>query len=485
MACDHHEAPSRSPGAGVLRRRGLDAPGGRGRPPSCGRRAAARARGPGRRCATPRAPRRRVGPRRRPRSSPRRGRRRSWPARRPDGARVAHARDVAVPSCGVGAATRRLPPTARRAADRRDADSARDARRDRAPLARTAGPPPLRVITDLVLTAGVRADPFARPPGGVCMRCTGRTAFLAVVAMAFSVAVVARAADDAHPPDAGDPPSTQSDADAPASPESTDETHLQELVVEAQRPVSAASSREVRAKDFMIRPHLTMTQVLNNIPGLLVAQHQGGAKAPQWFLRGFDADHGTDVAVYADDMPINLVSHAHGQGYADPNFLIPEVIDRVELYKGPYFPQFGDFATAGAVKPDHQGGVQGELPEGGGRVVRHHALRPRRLTPARQREDAVRRAGVSHQRPVHSSREPLALQRRGPHDARSHAGVEAVGDGTGLLRRLGRLGTDPGSSRGDGPAEPVRRHRPERGGPNGSREPAPRLALPADPERTA
>src|SRR5262249_47849760 len=92
------------------------------------------------------------------------------------------------------------------------------------------------------------------------------------------------------------------------------------------------------------------TQVLNNIPGLLVAQHQGGAKAPQWFLRGFDADHGTDVAVYADDMPINLVSHAHGQGYADPNFLIPEVIDRVELYKGPYFPQFGDFATAGAVK---------------------------------------------------------------------------------------------------------------------------------------
>ena len=103
------------------------------------------------------------------------------------------------------------------------------------------------------------------------MRRTGRTAFLAVVAISFGVAVAARAADDACPADAGDPPSTQSDADAPASPQGSDETRLQELVVEAQRPVSAASSRELRAKDFMIRPHLTMMQVLNDIPGLLVA----------------------------------------------------------------------------------------------------------------------------------------------------------------------------------------------------------------------
>src|SRR5262245_39492802 len=130
----------------------------------------------------------------------------------------------------------------------------------------------------------------------------------------------------------------------------TDETRLQELVVEAQRPVSAASSREMNAQDFRLRPHSTLLQILNNVPGLVVSQHQGGSKAPQWFLRGFDADHGTDIAVFADDMPINFVTHAHGQGYADPNFLIPETIDRVELYKGPYFPQFGDFATAGALK---------------------------------------------------------------------------------------------------------------------------------------
>jgi len=125
---------------------------------------------------------------------------------------------------------------------------------------------------------------------------------------------------------------------------------VERIVVEARRPISAASSREVRGRDFMVRPHITMNQVLNNIPGLVVAQHQGGSKAAQYFLRGFDADHGTDVAVWVDNLPVNFVTHAHGQGYADLNFVIPETLETVELYKGPYFPQFGDFATAGALK---------------------------------------------------------------------------------------------------------------------------------------
>lgn len=125
---------------------------------------------------------------------------------------------------------------------------------------------------------------------------------------------------------------------------------IEQIVVEARKPLSAASSREVRGKDFMVRPHTTMNQVLNNVPGLVVAQHQGGSKAAQYFLRGFDADHGTDVAVFVDNLPVNFVTHAHGQGYADLNFVIPETIERLELYKGPYFPQFGDFATAGALK---------------------------------------------------------------------------------------------------------------------------------------
>jgi outer membrane receptor protein involved in Fe transport len=84
-------------------------------------------------------------------------------------------------------------------------------------------------------------------------------------------------------------------------------------------------------------------------PGLVLVQHSGGGKANQYFLRGFDADHGTDLALSIDGVPINMVSHAHGQGYSDTNFIIPEAVERVEVTKGPYFANQGDFATAGAV----------------------------------------------------------------------------------------------------------------------------------------
>jgi outer membrane receptor protein involved in Fe transport len=85
------------------------------------------------------------------------------------------------------------------------------------------------------------------------------------------------------------------------------------------------------------------------VPGLVIAQHGGGGKAEQIFLRGFDADHGTDVAVTVDGVPVNMVSHAHGQGYADLHFLMPEVVERVDARKGPFDVRDGDFATAGAV----------------------------------------------------------------------------------------------------------------------------------------
>ncbi len=124
---------------------------------------------------------------------------------------------------------------------------------------------------------------------------------------------------------------------------------LDEVVVEAARPRSAASSDEIRAADYGLRPHATTQEILNNVPGVVVAQHQGGGKATQYLVRGFDADHGTDFAVFVDQLPVNLPSHAHGQGYADLNFLIPETVERLQLYKGPYFAQLGDFANAGAL----------------------------------------------------------------------------------------------------------------------------------------
>lgn len=120
-------------------------------------------------------------------------------------------------------------------------------------------------------------------------------------------------------------------------------------LVLAQRPISAASSFSVRDREFRLRPVASVADILRVTPGLLVVQHAGGGKANQYFLRGFDADHGTDIALSVDGVPINMVTHGHGQGYSDTNFLIPELVDRVEITKGPYFAEQGDFATAGAV----------------------------------------------------------------------------------------------------------------------------------------
>ena len=120
-------------------------------------------------------------------------------------------------------------------------------------------------------------------------------------------------------------------------------------VVMGQRPMSAASSFAVQARDFSLRPIGSVQDILRVTPGLVMVQHSGGGKANQYFLRGFDADHGTDIALSIDGVPINMVSHAHGQGFADTNFIIPEVVERVEITKGPYFANQGDFDTAGSV----------------------------------------------------------------------------------------------------------------------------------------
>jgi hypothetical protein len=177
--------------------------------------------------------------------------------------------------------------------------------------------------------------------------------FLLALALAC-VAGGVRAQNRLDPPDAQRPAdAAPAPADAAPPPPAADTApgaeRLEEVVVEAERPLSAASSSEVNASLFKLRPHSQMIQILDNIPGLVVAQHQGGNKAPQWLIRGFDADHGTDIAVFVDDLPVNLPSHAHGQGYADVNFVIPETLERYELFKGPYFPQFGDFDNAAAL----------------------------------------------------------------------------------------------------------------------------------------
>ena len=122
-----------------------------------------------------------------------------------------------------------------------------------------------------------------------------------------------------------------------------------ESVVSARGPSSAASASTIRNQDFDLRPKTSPNDILRVVPGLLAVQHQGGGKADQLFLRGFDADHGTDVGIFIDGIPVNMGSHGHGQGFADLHWLIPEALERVDVVKGPYDPRFGDFSTAGAV----------------------------------------------------------------------------------------------------------------------------------------
>ncbi|MCB0496141.1 MAG: TonB-dependent receptor [Cyclobacteriaceae bacterium] len=101
--------------------------------------------------------------------------------------------------------------------------------------------------------------------------------------------------------------------------------------------------------NLKLSPLNSSQEVLRKVPGLFIAQHAGGGKAEQIFLRGFDIDHGTDVQITADGLPVNMVSHAHGQGYADLHFVIPETIKNIDFGKGPYYAEKGDFATAGYV----------------------------------------------------------------------------------------------------------------------------------------
>ncbi len=101
--------------------------------------------------------------------------------------------------------------------------------------------------------------------------------------------------------------------------------------------------------DVKANPVKSSQEILRKVPGLIIGQHAGGGKAEQIFLRGFDIDHGTDITIDVDGLPVNMVSHAHGQGYADMHFIIPETIDNIDFGKGSYYASKGNFNTTGYV----------------------------------------------------------------------------------------------------------------------------------------
>ncbi|CAN5699313.1 TonB-dependent receptor [soil metagenome] len=122
----------------------------------------------------------------------------------------------------------------------------------------------------------------------------------------------------------------------------------------------AASQGAVTSKLIQNRPILRPAELLEFVPGVIVTQHSGDGKANQYFLRGFNLDHGTDFATFVDGMPVNMPSHAHGQGYSDMNWLMPELVSRIDYRKGPYYASEGDFSSAGSARI----GLFNELPRG-------------------------------------------------------------------------------------------------------------------------
>ena len=111
----------------------------------------------------------------------------------------------------------------------------------------------------------------------------------------------------------------------------------------------SSSEKSISGAEVNAWPVSRPAEALEVVPGLIITQHSGDGKANQYFLRGFNLDHGTDLGIWVDDMPVNMRTHAHGQGYADLNFLIPELIGSVNIRKGPYFADEGDFSSVGAV----------------------------------------------------------------------------------------------------------------------------------------
>ena len=153
-------------------------------------------------------------------------------------------------------------------------------------------------------------------------------------------------------------------ATSPALAGETAELSVVEVRAKAENleGIAAAGSQGVVSSQRLATvPILRPGEALEMVPGLIVTQHAGDGKANQYFLRGFNLDHGTDFATYVGGVPVNMPTHAHGQGYSDLNFLIPELVDRISYRKGPYYAEEGDFSSAGAAHIDYFRKIDGIL----------------------------------------------------------------------------------------------------------------------------
>ena len=185
-------------------------------------------------------------------------------------------------------------------------------------------------------------------------------------------------------------------------------------------PASASPTRRRRARSQPVqlegRPLSRPAEVLETVPGLVISQHSGEGKANQYYLRGFNLDHGTDFAVSVAGIPVNMPTHGHGQGWSDVNFLIPELVSGVQFKKGPYYADEGDFSTAGAASINYVNSLERpllRLTGGGDRFGRMLAAASPRLasgTSSGRHRDGKRRRPVGKPRGLPPAQWRRALQ---------------------------------------------------------------------------
>ena len=197
----------------------------------------------------------------------------------------------------------------------------------------------------------------------------------------------------------------------PHSPPAFPTDDLSEVVVTAQRhtligQVESSSQGTVTRAQLETRPVLRTGELLETVPGLVVTQHSGDGKANQYFLRGFNLDHGTDLATSVDGIPVNMHTHGHGQGYTDINFVIPELLDRIEYKKGTYYADEGNFSAAGAVDLKYRRNLDDTLLSLTVGEDSYHARTARGLDGGRRRRSAVRPRLRRHRRTVGARRGP-------------------------------------------------------------------------------
>jgi hypothetical protein len=176
--------------------------------------------------------------------------------------------------------------------------------------------------------------------------CARRAVVSALLIGAGSAAIAAQTAL------AGDADASMDAAASAASP-------LEEVVVTAARlellgTASTASEGVVADQELQLTPQYRPGQLLETVPGLIVTLHSGEGKANQFLMRGYNLDHGTDLETYVDGMPVNQPTHAHGQGYTDLNFMVPELADEITYTKGPYYANVGDFGAVGSVQVNYR-----------------------------------------------------------------------------------------------------------------------------------